>query len=95
MKAADHIRNFVGKNEDKYSMYEGYSGRGMFGRKCLGVIVKEGNSCMEFMMDMTSYLAKMSASDDGDFDLGFAEDMSYDNLGKDYIVYFPDRKSVV
>ena len=29
------------------------------------------------------------ASDDGDFDLGFAEDMSYDNLGKDYIVYFP------
>ena len=47
MKAADHIRNFVSENEDKYSIYEGYSGRGMFGRKCLGVIVKEGNSCME------------------------------------------------
>ena len=44
---------------------------------------------MEFMMDMTSYLGKMSASDDGDFDLGFAEGMCYDNLGKDYIVYFP------
>lgn len=89
MKAADYIRNFVAENDDKYSIYEGYSGRGMFGEQCLGVIVNEGNSCMEFMMDLTSYLAKMSASDDKDFDLGFAEGMCSDSLGKDSIVYFP------
>lgn len=89
MKAADYIRNFVCENEDKYSIYEGYSGRGMFGRKCLGVIVKEGNSCMEFMMDLTSYMIKMSADDEEDFDLGFSEGMNTDDLGKDEIVYFP------
>lgn len=38
MSIEDGIRNFVGKNP-KYSIYENYSGRGMFGRTCLGVVV--------------------------------------------------------
>lgn len=36
---ADAIRQFVEQSGDKYSIYENYSGRGMFGRKCLGVVL--------------------------------------------------------
>lgn len=88
MKAADYIRKFVSENEDKYEIYEGYSGRGMFGRTCLGIIVRNGNSPMELMMNLTCYLNE-NTSDDKDFDLGAFEGMSTDNLGKDSIVYFP------
>ncbi|MCM1219608.1 MAG: hypothetical protein NC548_34440 [Lachnospiraceae bacterium] len=88
MKAADYIRRFVSENEDRYIICDDYSGRNMFGVKCLGVIVREGNSQMEFMMNLTSYINK-NASDDGDFDLGAFEGMSTDDFGKDSIVYFP------
>lgn len=88
MKAEDYIRSFVNENDAKYSIYEGYSGKNMFGRKCLGVIIKQGNSCMEFMMDLTTYITQKSA-DDEDFDLGFSEGMCTDDFGKDSIVYFP------
>lgn len=47
MTVEEAIRNYVDEN-DQYELYEGYSGRGMFGRKCLGVVVKQGCSFMDF-----------------------------------------------
>ncbi|MDE7477162.1 MAG: hypothetical protein K2M91_04290 [Lachnospiraceae bacterium] len=88
MKAADYIRNFVSENGDKYELCDDYSGRGMFGRKCLGVIVRAGSSQMKFMMDLTSYL-NANTSDDETFDLGAFEGMCTDDFGMDSIVYFP------
>lgn len=84
MKIAEGIRQFVSDNT-QYSLYEGYSGRGMFGRKCLGVVVKQGNSFMEFLMDLTRYL-EQNDIEDTNLDL---EGVSYDDLGLDTIVYFP------
>ena len=49
MSIADCIRNFVEEHEE-YSLYEGYSGRFMFGKACLGVVVAEGNSYMSFLI---------------------------------------------
>ena len=43
MSIEDGIRNFVEKNP-KYNIYENYSGRGMFGRTCLGVVVSRIHS---------------------------------------------------
>jgi hypothetical protein len=40
MTVEEAIRNYVDENE-QYELYEGYSGRGMFGRRCLGVVVKQ------------------------------------------------------
>lgn len=88
MVVADYIRDFVAENEDKYEICEDYSGRGMFGRRCLGVIIRRGNSCMEFMMNLTSYL-NANASDDESLDLGAFEGMCTDDFGLDSIVYFP------
>ncbi len=88
MKAADLVREFCEQNIDKYYIYENYSGRGMFGRRCTGVVVRNGNSYMSMLMELTRFLC------DNDFDdltLEF-EGVSTDDLGMDTIVYFPYMK---
>lgn len=90
MKAADLVREFCEKNEDKYYVYENYSGRGMFGRRCVGVVVRNGNSYMQMMMKLTKFLGD---NDFDDFNLEF-EGMSVDELGLDTIVYFPYMKEI-
>ncbi len=85
MKAADLVREFCEQNEDNYYVYENYSGRGMLGKKCLGIVVRNGNSYMKMMMELTKYL------DENEFDdsaLEF-EGVAVDDLGLDAIVYFP------
>lgn len=84
MKIAEGIRQFVSENT-QYSLYEGYSGRGMFGKKCLGVVVRSGDSFMDFLIELTKYLDEQGI-EDMDCEL---ESASYDDLGKDTCVYFP------
>lgn len=45
----EYIRNFVQKY-DSYEIYEKYSGKGMFGRHCIGIIVKRGSSYMDCLI---------------------------------------------
>lgn len=85
MTVEEAIRNYVDENE-QYSLYENYSGRGMFGRTCLGVVVKQGYSFMDFLMKLTKYMDD-NGIEDTDFSL---EGVSYDALGLDTIVYFPN-----
>lgn len=87
MTVADGIRNFVAENP-QYKLYENYSGRGMFGRKCLGVVVKQGDSFMEFLMNLTRYFERNNI-EDIDLDL---DGVAYDDLGLDTIIYFPNIK---
>lgn len=53
---ADAIRAFCEENSNAYSIYEGYSGRNMFGRKCLGAVIREGYSYLDFLVNLTHYL---------------------------------------
>lgn len=85
MSVEESIRNFVDENEG-YEIYGNYSGRGMFGRTCLGVVVKQGYSFMDFLMKLTKYMDD-NGIEDTDFSL---EGVSYDALGLDAIVYFPN-----
>lgn len=85
MTVEEAIRNYVSEHE-KYEIYENYSGRGMFGRKCLGVVVKQGYSFMDFIIKLTKYMDDNNV-DDVDFKL---EGTTYDNLGLDTVVYFPN-----
>lgn len=85
MTVEEAIKNFINESE-QYELYEGYSGRGMFGRSCLGVVVKQGYSFMEFIINLTRYMDDNDV-DDVDFKL---EGATYDNLGLDTIVYFPN-----
>lgn len=85
---ADAVRQFVEQSGDKYSIYESYSGRGMFGKTCLGVVVRNGYSYMDFLIKLTTYL------NDNDFeDVDFSlEGVGVDELGLDSIVYFPNME---
>lgn len=87
MKIADGIRNFVAENP-QYKLYENYSGRGMFGRKCLGVVVRSEDSFMDFLIELTKYLDEQGV-EDSDLVL---EGVSYDELGMDTVIYFPNIK---
>ncbi len=82
---ADLIREFCAQSENKYEVYENYSGRAMFGRKTIGIIVKEGHSYLEMMMELTRYL-ETKGFDDPLLEL---EGVAIDELGLDVIVYFP------
>ncbi len=82
---ADLIREFCAQSENKYEVYENYSGRAMFGRKTIGIIVKEGHSYLEMMMELTRYL-EAKGFDDPLMEL---EGVAIDELGLDVIVYFP------
>lgn len=85
MTVEEAIKNFISENE-QYSLYENYSGRGMFGRTCLGVIVQRNDSFIDFIIKLTKYL-----DDNGIEDVDFSlEGVSYDALGLDTIVYFPN-----
>lgn len=90
MTVKEAIENFVNENE-QYSLYENYSGRCMFGRTCLGVVVRQNDSFMDFLMKLTKYMDNNEV-EDTDFSL---EGVSYDALGLDTIVYFPNIGGIV
>ncbi|MBO5031661.1 MAG: hypothetical protein J6D08_07220 [Lachnospiraceae bacterium] len=85
LTVANAIHQFVEQSRDEYSIYENYSGRYMFGKKCLGIVVRQGNSYMEMLMKLTKYLDDNSIEDAG-LQL---EGVSVDELGLDTVVYFP------
>lgn len=85
MTVEEAIKNFISENE-QYELYENYSGRGMFGRTCLGIIVQRNDSFIDFIIKLTKYLDDNDV-DDIDFKL---EGATYDNLGLDTVVYFPN-----
>lgn len=85
MTVEEAIRNYVDENEG-YEIYENYSGRCMFGRTCLGVVVHQNDSFMDFLMKLTKYMDDNEV-EDTDFSL---EGVAYDNLGLDTVVYFPN-----
>lgn len=85
MTVEEGIRGFVEENE-QYELYENYSGKGMFGRTCLGIIVQWNDSFIDFIIKLTKYLDN-NGIEDVDFSL---EGVSYDALGLDTIVYFPN-----
>ena len=82
---ANLIREFCAQSEDKYKVYEGYSGRAMFGRKTIGIILKPEQNLFDVFAQLTRYLESK------DFDDLYLEleGVSIDELGLDAIVYFP------
>ncbi len=82
---ADLIRGFCNAPDNDYEVYENYSGRMMFGKMTIGIVVKQGNSYLDMLMRLTRYL-ETKGFDDPLLEL---EGVSIDELGLDVIVYFP------
>jgi hypothetical protein len=68
-----------------------YSGRGMYGEKCLGVVVKNPN---QFLFELGVRVGEFKASQrldmkELDCDIPKRLRIETDNMGMDMIVYFP------
>ena len=79
MTVEEEIRDFVKENR-QYEIYDESTGNG-----CLGVIVRQEDSFMDFLLRLTEYFDDHGI-DDTDFSL---EGTSYEVYGTDVIVYFP------
>lgn len=88
------IREFCAQSENDYKVYENYSGRYMFGRLTIGIVVKQGQNYFEMLAQLTSFLEeKLEANEIDEQLLGQLldelEGVAVDDLGLDTIVYFP------
>lgn len=73
-----------------------YSGRGMYGKKCLGVVVKQGKELGNFIGDILEELSRAEYTDPLQYTnalVQLSEDfqnLRQDNLGISTIIYFPN-----
>ena len=91
---ADLIREFCAQSENDYKVYENYSGRYMFGRLTIGIVVKQGQNYFEMLAQLTSFLEANEIDEQllGQL-LDELEGVAVDDLGLDTIVYFPAIQS--
>lgn len=82
------LKNICDADPDSYSLYKDYSGRGMYGKKCVGVTCGSAMKLAAAVMEECAGLVG-----DEDFDMSeIADDFrraSTDSMGRDMIVYFP------
>jgi len=79
------IKSFCAETDD-YEIYETYSGRFMFGRTCVAIVCDDTSTVL---VDLSQYLFEHGVEDVRDA-LGT---ICYDNLGLQFIVYFPSIAS--
>ena len=79
----DLVRSFC--KENNFEAYENYSGKFMFGKRTIGVVVKADQNLFDVFARLTRYLESK------DFEDSYMEleGVSIDDLGLDAIVYFP------
>lgn len=71
---------------DEDAIRTGYSGRGMYGEMCFGVVVPGFNQAARFLVE----LATLMVDHDEPGTAGeLADAMRSDNMGMDMIFYFP------
>jgi hypothetical protein len=88
-ETADIVRNFC--LDEGYEFYPDYSGRGMYGRKCIGISHKDTTA--EVITRLAAYLLE-SVNDDAIENaaaiLRSLKDARQDNLGLGTITYWPN-----
>jgi hypothetical protein len=88
-ETADIVRNFC--LDEGYEFYPDYSGRGMYGRRCIGISHKD--TAAEMMTRLAAYLLENLNDDvieNAAAILRRLKDARQDNLGLGTITYWPD-----
>lgn len=81
-RSIKHIIEDFCRHSDKYTYYANYSGKGMYGKECVGIVC---SSPMNMMMDLTRFIEKTDYTDQ----YLLLQNPCVDEMGLDYIVYFP------
>ena len=85
------------KDSSEVSFRNDYSGRGMYGRRCVGITGRESD-CMAVIAEVITDCHNRCEFDE-DFDFGKAVDIllrcqSRDSMGLDVIIYWPNLKPI-
>ena len=75
------IRQFI-EEKDGESIHENYSGRGMYGDQCMGIITANTLTCF-------GYLIHTLSGDFPDLVEKLCNNVRTDSMGHDTIIYFP------
>lgn len=81
MSIAEYIKSYCNDFGCKY--LDNYSGRYMYGKKCIGIITDR--NMLEVMLELADYLHECGiekASEE-------LEQVRWDNMGLDMVIYFP------
>lgn len=95
-KVAELIKESVENMGDEgVSFYNGYSGRGMYGRKCVG-ITGDMQGCMRVVGETLKYVHEVAEEDGMSFDRVVDALMAFmqDSMGRDIIIYWPDIEAL-
>jgi hypothetical protein len=79
---ADRDYDWGDSDGDAVDIREDYSGRGMYGDTCLGIVVSSQRTAFRLVACMTAVLGI-------DTTLDITRKAATDNMGRDMIVYFP------
>lgn len=87
---AELVREFCNASENRYRVYENYSGRNMFNRKTIGIIVPPECNFFEALAELNSFIEEKKFDESVLAELcDELEATSVDELGLDMIIYFP------
>jgi len=82
------IENFC--NDNDFTFYDRYSGRGMLGEKCVGIVC---NNVTDTMVDLIDFIAENNQISIKQAKKILGNYRS-DNMGLKYILYFPTINSL-
>jgi len=89
-KDINNVKEFLDQNYETYS----YSGRGMYGKKCLAVTISRDASLAGFVAKtMLSFISEYGdASTGAEMLVNMFEQSKTDSMGLDTVLYFPSIK---
>ena len=77
------------------TLYPDYSGRAMFGKSCVGLVHSDSTYCVSMVMSHVHQLNNENIQSDVDVEdisslIKVVSQARIDNMGLDYIIYYPD-----
>lgn len=89
----DVVKDYVTfwEDDDVPSVYEAYSGRGMYGKECFGIVTRDPRVISLFLLEIADeYAARNPDEDDPFYEVReLTLSMEVDNMGLSMIYYFP------
>lgn len=81
MNIAKYIKSYC--NDFGCEYLDDYSGRYMFGKKCIGIVTDR--NMLEFMIELSDYLHECGVEKVSEE----LEQVRWDNMGLEMVIYFP------
>ena len=86
---ADALKNFCAEHDGQMNFYPGYSGRGMYGKKCPAIVVNDDAQPFDIALALAGFLGETEEVDPYTIH-EFLGGSQMDSMGLGYVIYFPD-----